>query len=60
LGSGSQTDKHIGRAIGISPRMVETHRAHVMQQLRAKTVSDAVRIAASTGVQAPQRSIDGV
>ena len=54
-----QTNKQIGRDIGISPRTVETHRAHVMQRLGAKTVPDAVRIAASAGVQAPQRSTDG-
>jgi PAS domain S-box-containing protein len=50
-----QTNKQIGREIGISPRTVETHRAHVMQRLGAKTVPDAVRIAASAGVQAPRR-----
>jgi PAS domain S-box-containing protein len=54
-----QTNKQIGRDIGISPRTVETHRAHVMQRLGAKTVPDAVRIAASAGVQAPRRSMDG-
>lgn len=54
-----QTNKQIGRDIGISPRTVETHRAHVMQRLGAKTVPDAVRIAASAGVQAPRRSGDG-
>ena len=54
-----QTNKQIGRDIGISPRTVETHRAHVMQRLGVKTVPDAVRIAASAGVQAPRRSTDG-
>jgi FixJ family two-component response regulator len=54
-----QTNKQIGRGIGISPRTVETHRAHVMQRLGAKTVLDAVRIAASAGVQASRRSIGG-
>jgi FixJ family two-component response regulator len=54
-----QTNKQIGRDIGISPRTVEAHRAHVMQRLGAKTVPDAVRIAASAGVQALRRSTDG-
>ena len=54
-----QTNKQIGRDIGISPRTVETNRAHVMQRLGAKTVPEAVRIAASAGVQVPQRSTDG-
>ena len=54
-----QTNKQIGRDIGISPRTVEVYRANVMQRLRAKTVPDAVRIAASAGVKAPPRSTDG-
>jgi PAS domain S-box-containing protein len=47
-----QTNKQIGRDIGISPRTVETHRAHVMQRLGARTVPELVRIAASAGVHA--------
>ncbi|EIM25324.1 PAS domain S-box protein [Microvirga lotononidis] len=54
-----QTNKQIGRAIGISPRTVETHRAHVMQRLGARTIPELVRIAALAGVQArPQLSRD--
>jgi PAS domain S-box-containing protein len=48
-----QTNKQIGRAIGISPRTVETHRAHVMQRLGARTIPELVRIAALAGVHAP-------
>jgi len=51
-----KTNKEVGREIGISPRTVETHRAHVMQRLGAKTVPEAVRIAGLAGVQAPLRS----
>jgi PAS domain S-box-containing protein len=47
-----QTNKQIGRAIGISPRTVETHRAHVMQRLGARTIPELVRIAALAGVHA--------
>ncbi|WP_262298941.1 PAS domain S-box protein [Microvirga sesbaniae] len=47
-----QTNKQIGRAIGLSPRTVETHRAHVMQRLGARTVPELVRVAALAGVQA--------
>jgi FixJ family two-component response regulator len=47
-----QTNKQIGRAIGISPRTVETHRAHVMQRLRARTIPELVRIAALAGLHA--------
>ncbi|WP_114949088.1 PAS domain-containing protein, partial [Microvirga calopogonii] len=35
-----QTNKQIGRAIGLSPRTVETHRAHVMQRLGARTIPE--------------------
>ncbi|MDF2690011.1 MAG: hypothetical protein K0Q80_2977, partial [Microvirga sp.] len=45
-----QTNKQIGRDIGISPRTVETHRAHVMQRLGARTIPELVRIAALAGV----------
>lgn len=50
-----QTNKQIGRDIGISPRTVETHRARVMQRLDARTIPDLVRIAALAGVHAPIR-----
>ncbi|HWK66383.1 MAG TPA: PAS domain S-box protein [Rhizobiaceae bacterium] len=44
-----KTNKEIGRDIGISPRTVETHRAHVMQRLGVQTLSQAVLIATSAG-----------
>ncbi|MPR10739.1 PAS domain-containing protein [Microvirga tunisiensis] len=47
-----QTNKQIGRGIGLSPRTVETHRAHVMQRLGARTIPELVRIAALAGVHA--------
>lgn len=51
-----KTNKQIGREIGISPRTVETHRAHVMQRLGAKTLPDVVRIPASAGQRAKRPS----
>jgi FixJ family two-component response regulator len=36
-----QTNKQIGRAIGLSPRTV--HRAHVMQRLGSRTIPELVR-----------------
>lgn len=43
------TNKTIGRELGISPRTVEAHRAHVMDRLGAHTLSDAVRMALAAG-----------
>ena len=48
-----KTNKEIGRDIGLSPRTVETHRAHVMQRLGAQTLSQAVLVATSAGFQSP-------
>ncbi|MGF9762204.1 PAS domain-containing protein [Microvirga sp. 0TCS3.31] len=44
-----KTNKEIGRDIGLSPRTVETHRAHVMQRLGVQTLSQAVLVANSAG-----------
>ncbi|WP_210168229.1 PAS domain S-box protein [Microvirga massiliensis] len=48
-----KTNKEIGRDIGLSPRTVETHRAHVMQRLGVQTLSQAVLVATSAGFQSP-------
>lgn len=45
------TNKSIGRALGLSPRTVEIHRAHVMETLGVKTLPEAVLMAARAGVQ---------
>ena len=45
-----ETNKEIARRLGISPRTVEIHRAHVMERLGARTLSEAVLLAASTGL----------
>ncbi|HEY8579809.1 MAG TPA: PAS domain S-box protein [Beijerinckiaceae bacterium] len=49
-----KTNKEIGRDMGLSPRTVEAHRARVMQHLGARTLSQAVQVAASAGFQALQ------
>jgi PAS domain S-box-containing protein len=46
-----KTNKQIARDMGISPRTVEVHRAHVMQRLGAQTLPDAILKAAAAGLQ---------
>lgn len=38
------SNKEAGRRLGISPRTVELHRAHIMEKLGARNVADLVRI----------------
>lgn len=40
-----ETNKAMARRIGISPRTVETHRAHLLHRLGAANISEAIRIA---------------
>lgn len=47
-----ETNKVIARRLGISPRTVEMHRAHVMERLGVRTLPEAVLLAASTGLVA--------
>lgn len=51
------TNKTIGRDLGISPRTVEIHRAHLMDRLGAHTLSEAV-LKATAGLN-PSPSQDG-
>lgn len=41
------TNKEIARALDISPRTVDIHRAHVMEKMHAKTLADLVRLTLS-------------
>jgi two-component system response regulator FixJ len=40
--AGGASNKEAGRVLGISPRTVEVHRAHVMEKLGAKNSVDLV------------------
>jgi len=46
------SSKEAGRRLGISPRTVELHRAHIMEKLGARNAADLVRIVLS---RAPPR-----
>jgi len=37
------TNKEIGRALAVSPRTVETHRAHLSEKLRVPTLAQMIR-----------------
>jgi FixJ family two-component response regulator len=43
------TNKTIAKELGISPRTVEIHRAHVMERLGAHSLPEAVRLALAAG-----------
>lgn len=45
------TNKVIARRMGLSPRTVELHRAHVMERLGAKTLSELVAMAIAAGMK---------
>jgi len=38
-----------GRELGISPRTIEVHRAHIMEKLGAKNAADLMRTAPRAG-----------
>jgi PAS domain S-box-containing protein len=50
-----ETNKTIARRLGISPRTVEIHRAHVMEQLGVRSLSEAVLLAAAAGLAVEPR-----
>jgi two-component system response regulator FixJ len=50
-----ETSKEIARSFRGSPRTVEVHRSRVLAKLGARNVADAVRIAASAGLESAQR-----
>lgn len=44
------TNKSIGKALGLSYRTVETHRAHLMDRLSVSTLAELVKLASDGGV----------
>src|SRR3712207_3490044 len=49
-----ETNKEIARRLGISPRTVEIHRAHVMERLGVRSLAEAVLLAAAAGLAGPR------
>lgn len=45
------TNKTMGRTLGLSPRTVEIHRAHVMERLGARTLPELVSVAIAAGLK---------
>jgi FixJ family two-component response regulator len=43
------SNKHAARELGISPRTIEVHRAHIMQKLGARNAADLFRIVMGAG-----------
>lgn len=54
-------NKTIGYDLGISPRTVEIHRAHLMEKLGVRSLADALRIAFAAGwAESPSTPAAGV
>jgi DNA-binding CsgD family transcriptional regulator len=45
------SSKEAGRRLGISPRTVELHRAHIMEKLGARNAADLVRIVLTRSIE---------
>jgi len=50
-----RTNTEMAAALGISPRTVETHRAHLMQKLGLRTQADLIRYALQRGILPPEK-----
>src|SRR6185503_14930020 len=49
-------NKVIAHRLDISPRTVEIHRAHVMEKMQAKSLSEVVRMALAAGMSPPAKA----
>ena len=51
-----EPNKVIAYELDISPRTVEIHRAHVMEKMQARSLSDVVRLAIAAGLSPPSKA----
>jgi len=52
-----RSNKIIAYELDISPRTVEIHRAHLMEKLQARSLSDVIRMALAAGIEpAPKKA----
>jgi len=50
------SNKETAQELGISPRTVEIHRGNMMRKLKARSTSDAIRLAVYAGLDEPENS----
>ena len=50
-----RSTKMIAHGLGISPRTVEVHRAHMLERLRTRTIAEAIRLAVMAGLRSAVR-----
>jgi two-component system response regulator FixJ len=48
-----RANKVIAHELDISPRTVEIHRAHLMEKMQARSLSDLIRLALAAGISPP-------
>lgn len=54
-----RSNKAIAYELGISPRTVEIHRAHLMEKMQARSLSDLIRMALAAGLNAEAEKDQG-
>lgn len=59
LALAGETSGEIAKRLGISPRTVETHRAHILLKLDARSLLEFARAAAVAGITIPEMGCGG-